>query len=122
MSTNLPPVNIEDSAAATRLFFDTYGKLPLEFAANDVEASISFFESKGFDRSAAIVTAATILKQAKLDETPIFKILDTLKRLDTIELNSLVAEILNNNRPASSTLGFRVKSVAKEFQTRNIAP
>lgn len=122
MSTNLPPVINEDSAAGTKLFFDSYGKIPLEFAANEVEASIGFFQSKGFDRDAAIVTASALLKQAKLDATPVFKIIDTLKQFTGIQLSALVGEILNNNRPSSSTLGFRVVSVNKENQTRNIAP
>lgn len=121
-NTNLPPVVAEDSAAATKLFFDTYGKLPLEFSANEVDASIAFFQGKGFDRSASVVIAAAILKQAKLDETPVFKILDTLKGFTSIELSGLVTEILNNNRPSTSTLGFRLQSVSKESQTRNIAP
>jgi hypothetical protein len=122
MATNLPPTSIEDSAAATKLFFDTYGKLPLEFSANEVDAAIGFFEGKGFDRSASIVIAAAILKQAKLDETPVFKILDTLKVFNSIQLSGLVTEILNNNRPITSTLGFRLTSVSKDSQLRNIAP
>lgn len=122
MSTNLPPVINVDSAAGTKLFFDSYGKTPLEFAANDVEAAIGFFQNKGFDRDAAIVTASALLKQAKLDTTPVFKIIDTLKQFTGIQLSALVGEILNNNRPSSSTLGFRVVSVNKENQTRNIAP
>lgn len=121
MSTNLPPQNIDDSAAATRLFFDVYGQIPLEFPANDVEASIAFFQAAGFDRDASIVTAATLLKQAKLDGTPVFAILDTIKKLSSLELSALVGEILNNNRPATSTLGFRVVEVSKANQTRNIA-
>lgn len=122
MSTNLPPIVNQDSAAGTKLFFDSYGKIPLEFAANEVEAAIGFFQSKGFDRDAAIVTASALLKQAKLDATPVFKIIDTLKQFTGIQLSALVGEILNNNRPSSSTLGFRVVSVNKENQTRNIAP
>lgn len=121
MSTNLPPVSQNDSAAATKLFFDTYGQSPLEFAANEVEASIGFFQSKGFDRDASIVTAATLLKQAKLDQTPVFQILDTLKTFTGLQLSALVGEILNNNRPATSTLGFRVVAVTKENQIRNIS-
>jgi hypothetical protein len=121
MSTNLPPVTIEDSAQETKLFFDAYGQSPLEFSANEVEASIGFFLSKGFDRDAAEVTAATIMKQAKLENMPVFKLLDTLKALDGVSLSSLVAEILNNNRPSSSALGFKLVSSTKESQTRNIA-
>lgn len=120
-NTNLPPVVADDSAAGTKLFFDTYGKLPLEFSANEVDASIAFFEGKGFDRSASVVIASAILKQAKLDELPVFKILDTLKGFDSVELSTLVAEILNNNRLSTSTLGFRLTSISKESQMRNIA-
>jgi len=119
--TNLPPVPIEDSAASTKLFFDVYGREPLQFNVNDAEAAIGFFTSRGFDSDAAITTASTLLTQAKLDEVPIFKLLDTLKGLTAVELNFLIAEILNNNRGATSTLGFRIQSVAKTNQVRNIS-
>ena len=42
MSTNLPSFEIQDSAAGTKLYFDTYGEAALEFAANDVTAAVSF--------------------------------------------------------------------------------
>jgi hypothetical protein len=120
MPTSLPTPTIQDSGAATKLFFDTYGKNPLEFTANDVDATIGFFTSKGFDNDAAQSTALTLLKQAKIDRIPVFQILDTLKVLTGIQLSALVGEILNNNRGPSSTLGFKVKSVEKQNQTRNI--
>ena len=45
MSTiNLPAVTKTDSAASTKLFFDTYGQQPLEFGANEVAASIGFLQ------------------------------------------------------------------------------
>lgn len=121
MQTNLPPPVVEDSAAETKLFFDTYGKYPLQFPAADVEAAIGFFQSKGFDRDAAEVTAMTMLKQAKIEGLPVFQLLDTLKGLEGMQLSSLVGEILNNNRPSSSVLGFRVASASKKSQVRNIA-
>jgi len=121
MATNLPPAEITDSAAGTRLFFDNYGKEPLEFNASEVSASIAFFEKQGFDSEAALVVATTILKQAKIDGTPVYKILDTLSTIEGIHLSSIVGEILNNNRTATSTLGFRTTPV-KPNQTRNIAP
>ena len=119
--TNLPAVPIEDSAASTRLFFDVYGREPLQFNVNDAEAAIGFFTSRGFDSDAAIITASTLLTQAKLDEISIFKLLDTLKGFSPVELNFLIAEILNNNRGATSTLGFRLQSSAKDNQVRNIS-
>lgn len=121
MSTNLPPKQLEDSAAGTKLFFDSYGILPLEFASNDVDAAVSFFTEQGFDKEAATQIAVTILKQSKLDEIPIYEILEKLKRINGIQLNSILTEILNNNRPATSNLGYRVTVVDKINQVRNIA-
>jgi hypothetical protein len=120
-STNLPSVAIEDSAAGTKLFFDQYGREPLQFNVNDAEATIGFFTNRGFDTDAAIITASTLLKQAKLDNVPIFQLLDTLSGLTGVELNFLIAEILNNNRPSTSTLGFRNQTLVKTNQIRNIA-
>jgi hypothetical protein len=119
-TTNLPQNIREDSAAGTKLFFDSYGQDPLEFNANDVSATIGFFESKGFDNDAALVVSTVLLKQAKIDDTPIFKILDTLKDFNGLQLSQLVGEILNNNRTPTSTLGFRTSGVNPN-QTRNIS-
>jgi hypothetical protein len=122
MPTNLPPREYTDTAQATKLFFDSYGQAPLEFNANEVGAAQAFFESKGFDTDAAALTAAVLLKQAKLDEVNVFEILDTLKGLENIKLSSIVAEIINNNRPATSTLGYRATTVTNETVNRNIIP
>jgi hypothetical protein len=93
MSTNLPPAEFNDSAHATKLFFDSYGREPLEFNANEVGAAQAFFESKGFDRDAAALTAAVLLKQARLDEITVFDLLDKLTGLNSVQLSSIVAEI-----------------------------
>lgn len=121
MRTNLPPTTSEDSASATKLFFDEYGQAPLEFNANDVEAAIGFFQNLGFDRDAAETTAAVILRQAKFENMPVFQLLDTLKTLDGTKLNALVGEILNNNRPSSSALGFKAATAEDILKKRNIA-
>ena len=120
MATNLPIQTIEDSAAGTKLYFDTYGEQALEFPANDVSFTQAFFEKAGFEPDAASVVTMTLLRQAKIDGTPITQILDTLKNFPTIELSQLVGEILNNNRVPTSLLGFRTTDV-KPNQTRNIA-
>lgn len=121
MSTSLPPGLIIDSAGKQKLFFDSYGRQPLEFPANDVEAAINFFEKYGFDKDAAIVVAGSLLKQAKLDGTPIFQILKQLEGDQNVNINAFVAEILNNNRASSSSVGYRAQQVGKVTQTRNIA-
>jgi hypothetical protein len=121
MRSNLPaPVSSTDSGTKTKLFFDEYGQSPLEFNANDVEAAVGFFQSKGFDRDAAEITAAVLLRQAKLESMPVFKIIDQLKTMDGVKLSALVGEILNNNRPSSSSLGFKMADSNDTFKTRNI--
>jgi hypothetical protein len=120
MITNLPAQPIEDSAATTKLYFENYGEAALEFPSNDVTAAISFFQQAGFDLDAASTCAAVILRQSKIDSTPIFQILDTLKNYPGVSLSQIVAEILNNNRVPTSILGYRTNDV-KPNQTRNIA-
>jgi hypothetical protein len=119
MPTNLPPAIVADSASATKLFFDTYGMPNVQFAAGDIDATIAFFTSKGFDSDASSVTAATLLKQARVDGIPIFQLLDTLKNFNGLQLSALVGEILNNNRVPTSTLGYRV-SVSPLTKIRNV--
>ena len=118
--TNLPYTVPNDSAAGTKLYFDQYGQVPLEFAGSEVDAVIGFIKSKGFGDQAAQTTGMVLLKQAKIDNMQVFKLLDTLKNFEGLQLSTLVGEILNNNRSNSSTLGFKVVSVDKYNQTRNI--
>jgi len=122
MRTNLPPIESNtDSAAKTKLFFDEYGQAPLEFSANDVESAIGFFMNNGFDRDAAEITSAVVLRQAKLESIPVFQLIDQLKTLDGVKLSAMVAEILNNNRPSSSALGYKAANSDDQFKIRNIA-
>jgi hypothetical protein len=121
MSTNLPLPAVVDSAQFTKQFFDSYGVEPLEFPAADVEAAVAFFQTRGFDRDASEVTAAAILKQAKLDEVPVFQLLDTLKNADDFQISALISEILNNNRPSSSVLGYRTPPNVRDVKVRNVA-
>jgi len=119
-TTNLPSQQVEDSAAGTKLFFNNYGQETLEFNANDVNSTVSFFEKNGFEKDAALVVSTVLLKQAKIDGTPIYKILQSLEQFDGLGLSQVVGEILNNNRTPTSTLGFRTPNV-KVTQSRNIA-
>lgn len=121
-TTNLPSPDIQDSAEATKLFFSQYGDPILEFSSEDVATSISFFQSKGFSRDAALSTTSILLKQAKVEEVPVFRIIDTLGKADPLQLSAIVAEILNNNRKSISSLGYRLINVTKEEALRNIAP
>ena len=120
MATNLPASTISDSAEPTKYFFDQYGDVPLTFPANDVDSTVSFFKGKGFADDAAVSTALVILKQARSDGISVFVVLDTLKGFNQLELSSVVAEILNNDRRPISVLGYRARNISKNEIERNV--
>lgn len=120
MATNLPSQSIKDTGEGTKLYFESYGADPLQFPAVEVDASINFFKKRGFDDSASQTTALTLLKQAKLEGIAIYEVLDTVGKLEALQISALVSEILNNNRVPTSTLGFKtaVDPVTKKRNVR----
>lgn len=119
-STNLPAPEVVDSAEATKLFFDSYGIAPLEFRSIDVDATLTFFKSRGFNDDAALATSAVLLKQAKLDQMNINSLLETLGGFDELQISSLVGEIMNNNRLSTSTLGYKSQIIRSDSVSRNV--
>lgn len=121
MSSNLPeekPKNYSDKGVTT--FFNNYFSKTLSFPTNQVDAVITFFEKRDFDKSAAITVGTTLLQQAKIDNVNIFKLLDTLKGLNEVQLSAVVTEILNYNRAKTSTLGYRRTESPEKVEKRNI--
>ena len=110
MTTNLPSSTTNDSANYTKVLYNNNGTTPLEFSANDYEYTIGFFESYGFADDAASVVANALLTQAKKGyeytlsangdlvitqgktQTPIFKILDTLKKV-ALSVDNVTASV-----------------------------
>lgn len=120
--SNLPSESNPDSATKTLMYFNDYGNAGQEYAAADVDATVGFMKNKGFGDQASLITSMILLKQAKIDKIPVWKLIETLSGLETIQLSALVGEILNSNRIPTSSLGFRVAEVRNEFQSRNILP
>lgn len=103
-----------------RKFFNNYFKTEINYNASEVDAVIGYFLKRGFDKLAAINTSSVILQQASIDEVPVFELLDTLNGIDDVQLNNVLAQILNLNRQNTSMLGFRSKSDQELFDQRNI--
>lgn len=118
--SSLPQPTSFDSASQVKDFFETYAEDPISLSANELDSVVGYFEKRGFEKTAAISVASTILKQAKLDNVKVFKLLDTLRGLTDVQLSSLVTEILNYNRPKTSTLGYKTESSVAELEARNI--
>ena len=117
--SNIPKQN-NDSNQPVKEFFNNYFNETIAFPSNDVDAVVSFFVSKGFEKSAAISTGTLILNQAKAEGRPVFEIIETLKNLDKVKLNELVSAILNTNRNKISILGFRQTPSNTSLEERNI--
>lgn len=117
--SNLPtPAPTSDSRQ--RDFFDQYYNKRLSYAANDVDAVVGFFLKRGFEEVAANSVASVLLKQAKIDDVPVFRLLDTLTGLDDIQISALIAEILNHSRNRTSTIGYKTQNVVNLVEARNI--
>ena len=123
MATNLPSQQIEDSAAGTKLYFGSYGEAALEFNANDVTYTQGFFESKGFDGDAATTVTMTLLRQAKIDSTPIGQILDSLQSFTGSQLSQVVRELKTTRyRPRHTVVASREQLCINERVTAKKTP
>jgi hypothetical protein len=121
MATNLPPSTNIDSSTGTKNFFNSYYDAGITLSTNDINAAVSFFESRGFDVSAANSISATLLSQSKIENVPVFQLIDTLKGLNGLQLSRVVSEILNYNRLNISILGSRTDtSTQNNYEKRNV--
>ena len=109
----------KDSADDVKQFFNNYFVEPISYSSNKVDSVVGFFENRGFDTQSAVGVATVLLQQAKIDDINVFTLLDTLKGATDVEISSIVTEILNNNRPKSSSLGFKSEQNIRE-ESRNI--
>jgi hypothetical protein len=121
IKSNLPAqTDSIDSADFAKVYFNNYANPGEEYKSGDVDAAVAFLEQKGFGQQASIVTAIILLKQAKIENISVNALLDTLKGLESLELSSIVSTILNQNRSATSKLGYRVTQSVNQFQVRNV--
>ena len=121
MNNGSLPITTQTNDKRVTSFFDKYFTAKLEFASNEVDAVIAFFEKRGFEKAAAISTGSILLQQAKLDNIKVFVLLDTLKGFDEAKLSAVVAEVLNYNRLSTSVLGFKNNTATNTLEKRNIA-
>lgn len=100
--------------------FNRQNQQQLSYSVDEVDAVIGYFLKRGFEQIAAVNTALVILEQAKKDQIPVFKIIDTLKGVTDVTLNDLITQILNLNRSKTSVLGYKTSQKINDFEKRNI--
>ncbi len=117
---NLPRIESTDSADHVKSFLDKYFTSSISFPTNQVDAVIGFFENRDFDKISAQTIGTILMQQARLDNVNVFELLDTLKGLDSLQLSSIVTEILNYNRSKISTLGYKIDNSGDKLEKRNV--
>lgn len=120
MITNLPTPAQASSEAEIKQFFDKFYNTEVSFPAVEIDAVIGFFQRRDFDISSARTIAIVLLNQARLDGVKVFTLLETLKSIPTMQLSSVVAQILNAYREKTSLVGYRTSISDNSYETRNI--
>lgn len=118
--TNLPAA--QQSNTLGQKAFVNYFTSELEINPAVLDALKSFFTSRGFAEDSALSLASTLIAQAKKDNVNAMSFIDILKGYSNLELNSLIAEIVNNNRFKTSYLGFGNIFFPNPEIARNVLP
>lgn len=123
MSTNYTnlPSKIQNNSFGQRAFINFFVD-PIEIDASTLNAMTGFFTARGFEITAATSFASVLIAQAKKENLNPLNLLDTLKGYENVQLNSLIAEVVNYNRFKSSFLGFGPIFTPNSSVTRNIVP
>lgn len=100
--------NTNNSAKSTLDFFENYNKQQINLKSSDIDQFQSLLVKKGMQELAARETTTLILKQCNIDEVDPQTIYTQLKETPNMELTDILGEILNINRPVSSTLGTKL--------------
>ncbi len=114
------PLTKSNNRLEVKQFFDKYFQEEVSFPASQVDAVIGFFIKQGFSDENAKSTSIVLLNQARLDNVNVMTLLDSLKNLTSLQLNQVVAQILNSYRENTSILGYRVAPISDTFESRNI--
>ena len=115
MTINLPLDQL-NNVATVKQFFDNYFVNSVSFPAGEIDATVGFFQKRGFDTDSAKSTAIVLLNQARTENVSVFKLLDTLKGLTDIQLSQVVAQVLNGYREKTSLLGYRTAPAINTYE------
>jgi hypothetical protein len=120
MITNLPTPAQAASEVEIKQFFDKFYNEEVSFPAAEIDAVIGFFQRRDFDISSSRTISIVLLNQARSENVNVFTLLETLKSIPTMQLSSVVAQILNSYREKTSLVGYRVSISDNSYETRNI--
>ena len=117
--SNLPATE-KNSLQKVVQYFDSYYTTPVDLDAQSIDVLTGFFESKGFDKTAAQNITYIVLKTAKQSNYTSQEIIDALKDYEPLQLNEFLLGVLNYNRVKTSSLGMIKKVNPVDNVKRNI--
>ena len=120
MNNNLGTTELDLTPTQIKHFFNKFYTDDVSFPCEEIDALIGFFQKRNFDTNSASSTAIVLLNQARADGVDVFTLIDTLKTLPSMQLNQVIAQILNSYREPTSLLGYRVKVNDNVYESRNI--
>lgn len=92
----------------------------LAINSNEFDALVGYFKKRGFEDIPSREISGILIQKATNDNIPVFRLVDTLKGLNPIELNTIITQVINADRPRSSTVGFNQDIKTDNFDLRNI--
>ena len=122
MSTNVYTTvgeSANNSSDKTLDFFNSFNKQEINLKSSDVTAFVDLLTRKGMAPETAKQSTNIILKQCNIDEIDPMTIYEELRQTSNMQLTDTLGEILNINRPKSSTLGTAKEKVDNSAK-RNI--
>jgi len=88
-------------------FFDSYFTKKIQFPVSEYDAVVGFFDKRNFGETASRTVSQVIMTQAKKESISVFKLIDSLGKLNEPSLSTVVTKILNASRGKTSQLGYR---------------
>ena len=88
--------------------------------SNEFDALVGYFKKRGFEDIPSREISGIFIQKASSDNIPVFRLVDTLKGLNPIELNTTITQVINSDRLRSSTVGFKKEIKTDTYDLRNI--
>lgn len=118
--SDLPKKNFTKSEDKIISYFDNYFNRQVELNASEFDATLGFFEKRGFDTTAARTISQVLLTQARVEGIKIFELLDSLQGFSKKQLSAVVTRVLNASRDKTSQLGYRTYTTSRLTEIRNL--
>jgi hypothetical protein len=118
--TNLPTDVISGQQTTVKQFFNKFFTHEITFPAAQIDIINGFFLKRGFDDTSSKSITIILLNQARVDNVSVFQLVDSLKKLNEIQLSQVVGQVINAYRENTSLLGYRIAPLVDTYETRNI--